>query len=369
MCVILFSLWIILIILGLLYGNSKIVLSIQIIFMVLLMGLNTSSVDYPMNELHFQNIIAQPSSIFSGNWLYNIIIYFLGKYTSFAFVHFCLIFIGILLIVKAISKFTILKAEIFSLYMISPAIIDATQVRNFFAMSIWMNFTYFILKEKLTRRDIIFYLIGVFLASGIHSSFYVTLVFLLMPLVKSIKTASIIIVPVILGFSGQNFIDFFMTKFGSYLPNIILLKYSAYKYTISEGTIKSRSILILIMFTLYIISFYYIRNYNNRISTITSDNKNYNFSKKILIFNILVLISIPLLNFSLEFYRIQRNLLILNYISLLLMNGRYTVLNHINFNVTKFFSVIFSLAIAYYYLYIDAIYNNYEFVFKMLFPY
>ena len=91
--------------------------------------------------------------------------------------------ISIFFLYKGILFYTDSIALVMALYLIAPFTIDATQIKNFMAMSIWIYLSKYLfnaVKQRSIRNwDFWIYIIGVLVVTTIHFSFIFTLVYVL----------------------------------------------------------------------------------------------------------------------------------------------------------------------------------------------
>ncbi|MDG4498748.1 hypothetical protein NOL12_02570 [Streptococcus suis] len=364
---ILLGTWVILILLGLLNGKNRYILFFQAVFVIFMMGmLNIYTVDHPARLYNFNILQHNPAFIFSGNWGYQLFNYILGRFVSFEVTMFILSLLGVLILIKSISRYSQLKSEIFALYMLTPFVIDVTQIKNFFAMSIWLYFSYYIVsppKENSLIKNSIIYILGIFLVGSFHSAFYITLFFVIVPYISIFKSSVIALLAITLGNAIPNLMNILVSTFGNYLPTVVVSKYYAYKAVLNLDIIKTRETMIISFFILFIFAItpYILQIKNNQVvrDSILVNN--------IIKINILALISLPLLSFSTEFYRLQRNLLILVYIVVLQSDQNIAFGHRFKIRISKVWGVIFAIILAFFYLYVDTIRWNFESVFQALF--
>lgn len=354
--------WIALIILGFISPKSKIVPYFQMIFLILKMGFVTGTADYRTYNDIYVSLITGKSSVFSGIWLFNSFYYIFGRFTSYQFVVFTTALIGMLLLYKSINYYTNKVAMVLSLYMLAPFTIDATQQRNFLAMCVWLVFSRYLylayIYKDERRKNIEYYLVGVFLASSIHTSFWVTILFLIIIWLRDKKlflTAILFVILTAVGFFNVfDIIIDWISQYNNVIAKGIYAKYVAYAISFDSDSAMLRielSILFLIIFLCILAYLKYIKRYSVKISYIRE-------------LNVAFLFIVPLMFFSMEFYRIQRNILILDYCILATsIKENFSIKRGL---IKDFFIVLGVVGIAIFYLYIDSIVWNYESVFKPL---
>ena len=363
------ALWVLLIISGLIIKKSDVLSVIQVAFMIILMGTCSQTVDYnTYKNIYLMTVNAPLKSLISSNWLFKVFIYVFGKYTSFQFVVFMISAVGMVLIYYSIKYYTDNTAYVLSLYMIASFVIDATQFKNFFAMSVWMFFSrylYQLYTEKGdAKKNIIKYLTGVFLATSIHAVMLITIVFLLFKIIdiKKLLMVALIITVFFMCIDWLSVIDYFMailSKFNNSLLILVVEKYKAYAIGFDFEKIVVR-MLLCVIYLVMVIGLYVVTNRLKKKYIYAEQAKLLEF---VYCLNVIVICIMPLLFFSLEFYRIQRNLLLLNYISI----ASYMKKLDLKVNLRNSAISIGGLCLAGYYLYIDAIMWNYSAVFLPLF--
>lgn len=161
---------------------------------------NTFNADYQMYEYIYSTY---SSSIFNGRApLFEVICYF-GNLLGLdyqTFLSLVLLF-SLFSMFLFIAKYSEEPALIFLMYMLSAAIMDGIQFRQFMATAVLMLFLPNILQGN-TKKGLIKYGIGVAISTGIHSSFIFWLVFALIKVErhKRVKYAIVITVLGIVGF-------------------------------------------------------------------------------------------------------------------------------------------------------------------------
>lgn len=365
--------WFLLIVMGFLFHDSKRITYCQMLFSILLMGLNSNTADYHIyNDLYYE-IMNNHISIFNSNWLFKLFFNIVGKFTSVQCVIFCIALVGIILIYKSVQFYTKSTALVFSLYLIAPFVIDATQLKNFLAMSVWLYFSRYLFliyedkghwKENLGK-----YLIGVVLSGSIHLAFFSTIIFAAVPFISNRRliftTIGLNIIVVLI--SASNIIELIMNKVSlldSGLANAIVFKYKAYNLKYDSEQVKLRILLLLLglVFFLLMYCFTLVRN-KHMVSVNNRHLKQLDFVLRI---NNLMMLMIPLLFFSVEFYRMQRNILVINYAVIVNFISESKLLQY-KIKPYSFVLEILCFVLAFFYLYIDAIHWNSTTVFLPLF--
>lgn len=362
--------WILLIIFGIkgrYYKNNKYIAYLQLIFCVLSMTFNTGA-DYELYEKTFVMVQNNPKIIFSGEWLLKALFWISGIVGNYRIAIFIIAVIGYSFLYKAIKFHTQNVTFILSFYLIAPFIIDTTQFKNFLAMSIWLYFSkylFIIYKDKLEKKkNIIMYILGVFIASGVHTAFFVTLVFLFFVFVD-VKFFLPFILTFVFLFTGleafnlgEKLLSYFSRFGNNFIYQTVKAKYLAYTLTFDNGVTKSR-ILVTILFLILFFGISLISYFVN--------NRKINILFKFMIYlNCIELLLIPFIYLSLEFYRFQRNILIIDFLGILSLS-KIKKRQYRKIYLREIITIILVLILASYYMYIDTIMWNYKSVFYPLF--
>ncbi|MBX4264094.1 EpsG family protein [Clostridium estertheticum] len=332
----------VLIIICLLKKKSKIMFYILLLFTWLMFGWNTFNADYYTYEQTYYSIglyngyNAYFQSIEIGYRFINKIAYALGlDYSTFIIVFSA---IGLLMIGNTILKYSQKPSYVLALYFIYPFLMDVVQIRNFMAMAIIIYGVRFLISSK--KLDKVWFIIFVLLASSFHKTaiFYITLLFARVSnRNKLIKWVSCVMVffwslpllmniPFISSILGG--IKYFstdtslVTKMGYFIYfgiDILLVRFSYKKIKCTDSEVSLNNIKEHTSFDIM------------------------NFTNIILNINIIMLCMYPLIFFSVEFIRIYRNLLPLNYI---LFSNVVTGLNNrvsmLIFKISAFIFVVLS---------------------------
>lgn len=368
------TLWTLLIVLGFLFRNSKKLSIVQMLFMTVLVVNNVNNPDYHMVESSF-NAAQKGMDIFSGNWLLKLVYYIVGLVGNYQVALLVISLLSFFLIYRTISYYTANTSYVFSLYMIASFVIDATQIKNFFAMAIWIYFSKFLFnayKEKrathiVKREELLKYVLGVFLATSVHVSFAVTIVFVLIVFIDMKTTFVLGGILILVSYLSPNIIGVLekMAKQLSLLGgifNIVHEKFIAYSHTISLGSVTTRLKLEIIFFVIITFILIYLKR-----SKYIFKELDYQISVDFMYsLNVIVLTFVPLMYFSTEFYRFQRNLLLIIYSVLANALVDSFAFKRIQKKGDIVISVV-SLTPAFFYLLVDAIIWNYDSVFTKLF--
>jgi len=300
-------------VLGFIKQKSKFVMISLFLLLWILFGFNTSNADYMIYNLIYDG--HYPNHEFGFMLLVNLFSNLGFTYQQFLI---SISLICYLILFRIINKYTIGTNYVIALYFIFPFMLDVVQIRNFIAMTIILLGIQYLLSDK--KRATIKYIVAVLAASSIHytSLFYLILVFarfkswkklLLTFSMISIVGATIAytnIIPSAMGiiFESDKVTNWFQgrTRFGFLIPIIFQLisfgfvYYSHYKYRKTEQKKE---------------------NDNNVYPNDRFKNVDVHQNKLLEIvfrINIVLLIAIPFYIFNVSFFRLFRNVLLLNYI-------------------------------------------------------
>lgn len=361
--------WISLIIIGLFVRKSKPIAFLQIMYMSIVMGTCNQTADYETYKNIYLDVVnSSISDLISSSWLFKMIVFTIGKFTNFQIVLFSIFLIGMILIYKTIIYYTDNVSYVLSLYMIASFVIDSTQFKNFLAMSIWLYFTKYLYNLYTQKgnnvKNICLYLLGVFLAMSVHGVMALTALCLLVCVInlKKMMVVSMSIIILFVSIDWLKLIDIiikYLRNFNNSFINLVLLKYQAYSLNLDIEKVLLR-MKICVFFLFIIIGLYFI---TKLIKANGSYEENHTFLTFVLYMQLIVICMMPLLFFSLEFYRLQRNLLLITYIAV----AKYMSGNIRKINIKNCVITLMVLCAAGFYLYIDAILWNFEAVFLTLF--
>ncbi|WP_284036359.1 EpsG family protein [Neobacillus sp. 114] len=336
-----------LIILGVLVKNSKVLLYVSFLFLLLLFGGNT---DNPDRLGYLNNYI----SLSKGKPLYDFEFGFqllnklgLSLGLSYNILQFTIATIGLLLIVNTIKYYRANISFVFILYLIYPFFIDVVQIRNFLAMSFIIYGSRFIIS---TQKNYLKYTIFVLLASAFHVTSLFYLFGLLTALKDNKKTMYTIIIASIL---SVFFIPIILQILNGFIPSE---KITAYFFT--ETSLFTKCMVLVYFLTsilLVLISRNIILNSNNE-NICDQNNKlsktliNVIDPNAILKLNIICLLTLYFVMNNLDFIRLYRNIFVINYLlfavalNSITKNYKYYILL---FSILLFVSASFILLVLY----------------------
>lgn len=374
----LITVWLILIILGFCFKKNKSIVLIQIIAASLLIACNVNNPDYG-NGVDFIGITNDFSLIFKDNIIYNLLFYIFGKFTTYDIAVFFISVLSYFLVYKFIIKYTEKVAFVFSFYLISPFVIDATQFKNFVAMSVWIYSMQFLInaysaKKSEQKKLIVLYCIGCLIAAGIHFSFLVCFIYVLVIPLKKRGISDLIKIDLLIALFKilmDNFLENILgllSKTGIEIFNLLQFKLYAYSINYDTESAQARVLATLLCYVIIGMFFVFLKllkkiDYSVDYS-IDSFKTNYaSFCLRIVAISVVCL---PLISFSMEIYRIQRNLLLMLYVLIALVTGN-NVMSKSRLKVKSFTLLLLGMGIAMCYLLFDSIIWNYDTVFRSLF--
>lgn len=216
--------------------------------------------------------------------------------------------VGLLLIVDTIRLYTSNIAFVLALYFIYPFIWDTVQIRNFLAMSIIVFGLRFILSEKKEYLKFSFF---VLMAASIHVTAIFYFSFLITAFIKDTKK----LLQIVLFITGTSII------FSPYLAKLLLMVTSVEKvnsYTTTQTSIITK-LLAILYFLVSILLIYFLKKNIEKEKTkyslmLENNGKKILDLKIILQINIISVIMVFFVMNNLNFFRLYRNIFILNYV-------------------------------------------------------
>lgn len=218
--------------------------------------------------------------------------------------------IGILLINSVVRQYLPKRFQIlfYFFYFIYPFFIDIVQIRNFISMAI-LVYALNILKDG-TIKSKIYYSILILLASSLHSVFIVYLPLVFIEYIfknRRVKYIVYVFFAIILLLSlNRDFVNVLVQAFSPLLLDSIQdIDHYITQSTSFGGYVRWGICLINIYLVNY--SYGYLSNRKSNVGIL-------NLTKYVLWANIYSMLFLPMVLITLDFYRIQRNLTILNYL-------------------------------------------------------
>lgn len=298
----LFVLTIIAAILGIIFKRNKLVSIYICIILWILVGWQYNTADYYNYGVMFRQIASFSGSAFAQEplfYLLNYVVFHLNGSMQHVYI------IGgafaIVVLYIAISRFTNEQNYALSLLLISSYLLYAVQIRNFIALPFVI-----LAIDSLTEnhKNYLKFFVYIAVATGFHMSslFYLLLVFL-----PKMKKKTLIIYTIAVGILGYIVIVPVMNFFQSG-RSIVYRLFSNDTYTI-----VIYDIFVLIGIAMVAIE-YFMLKHDHKHGYDIGDNlwNNIDFIMKV---NIFMLIMIPLQSVSIEFVRLYRNILVLDFIA------------------------------------------------------
>ena len=322
--------------------------------MLILFSGNTASADYEIYKREY-NLIGNCFNDSSFEIGYKILCK-MGNildlnYNTFLIIYFS---IGIVLIISTVVKFTNNFAFVTCLYAIYPFLYDVVQVRNFMAMSIIIYSIRYLIGDK--KNDIYKYVLGVVIAMTFHS---ISIIYILFIFIKKIDNKRKLFKNVIV-YS----VIFLLLKPLIIKLLIILFPKKAVLYYMSEGTrldlITGYVIYVILNFLLVKYSYDKVNllKYNdNYLSNKDRYDKYIKFSDLALKINIILIGSIILVMININFLRIHRNILVLNYILYSIPIAENKYMNKKDIMLNKIIVVYFVICISCVFLFNSKYFN------------
>lgn len=297
------------IVLGLVKKKSNIVFVAMLLLIWLMLGWSSENADYSIHLGRFNNY--KLTSIYT-EVLYTMLMRGANN-AGLTYQQFLplvmLVYVAVIgFIVKKESK---APAFVLALYMIFPACMEAVQVRYTLASTFVLLGFYFLFKEDDKLGELKFVCM-VILATFMHIS---TSVFLLFLLVKRLNKSRTIlyttIISVIIYSSRASFVINLIGKLpGMAEKTSMVLASAADKYTMI--TVIKTTYRCLVFFVVFMFLLYLLKKWNEKYKLELSIS----FIEKMWKVNIISLAILPLLFYSVDFYRIQQTLSLLNYCAL-----------------------------------------------------
>lgn len=289
------------------------------IFVLFAVGLNYSNADFFNYEYMYEVTKSSgwfPSMELGYGLLMKIGIFFNLSYSQFLFFY-SILPAGLLIIflnrITLGNRFAIIISIL--IYCIYPMIFDIIQHRNFLATMIVLNFFLTMIRSNSKQR-IFIYTLGVLLAAQIHITALIYLILILVN-VKSIKVLSCLVI--VLALISSISIKYAMK------PILLFFGMNRHIAYVDDMTDIRTVFVFIIYFTAQLLTVVYV-NFRNETSpeSVTMSNikrylKSFNLislenpAKYIPIkVNMIMYLTIPMILFNINFYRIQRGILIFN---------------------------------------------------------
>jgi len=309
----------ILIFFSLIKKKSALLSLLLFIALWILFGFNTGNADYYAYELQFNGTIKPPDIGFEFLLVFFNLIGF--TYQQFLIT---ISLICYVIIFTSIKKYTENLSYVMALYFIYPFIFDVVQIRSFIALTILLYGLQYLFTNN--KKDIFKYIFFVLVASSIHFAFLFYLVLILVKFFPSWKKmlvifSAFVILAILVIYSGflavllnnlfnhPRIDDWFKigTNLGFLVPFLlqimmflfVYVSYRKYKDNIKVQITNKDSQPFV--------------NLNKKQKFITP-NSQINFFETMIKINVIMFLAFPFYIYTTYFFRIYRNILIMNYI-------------------------------------------------------
>lgn len=296
------------------------------LFMWVLFGWNNGNSDYD-NYQNFYNIIGQyggDSGVEAGFEFICRVANKIGlNYNEFLAIY---SFIGLSMIVSTVRKYANNTTGVMCLYFIYPFMLDIVQIRNFMSMCIIIFAIRYLVDNN--RKGYIKYCICVLIASTIH----ITAIFYMLFLITKIKSyKKLVFVTFAITISGL--------LFQTIIPMIVykFLNNQRYDLYLLSNTSFYAKVLFILYFLVNTFLIYYaymtIMNFNKTEPLKEIDNLKRNkiaFTEVVMKINILVIVSYAFIYIDVDFVRLYRNILPINYILFSMIKSNIKITKSVN---------------------------------------
>lgn len=329
--------------------HSKIIFRISFLFIWLLIAGNTNNPDMLSYEYIYytDNSNIEPA--------FKLLIDFFRSFgLEYNFFVASISVICLLLIFSSFKKYTKNLNFVIFLYMIYPFILDVIQFRNFICVSILVFSLQFLLKNDLQNKVI--FAILIILAGLFHNLYFLYLVLLLINLQNKNLLIKLIIA-LTLVFSIIIFLN------GNKIPFLYqILPISVEKFD-SYFTARLRFGFIVIWF--FNLSYIYLLGYSKKQVIKNTNSYNFDVTKKYinLVFwiNIVTIVFFPLYMVNINFYRLFRNISLINYSVYAITVDKIMENRGKGYSLLKYvFIIILGILILFYY----DVGSNFDYIFK-----
>ena len=372
---ILIVIWFSMIFLGLVEKKSKPIAWLQILFVNCMMAFNDGNADQINYIKLLDGLRRDPELILNGNIGTNMLFYVMGLFKNYHLIIFFISLFSMFFLYKGITYYTPKVSYVLSLYLIAPFTIDATQLKNFIAMSVWIYFSIYLFKaysndEK--KKNMIFYCAGVILATSFHFSFIFTILFVLVPMIKGgdkprILRAAIAVAILTVIMNRADSVIMRLSKGNARFQQYFDYKLSFYNKISKVNKIQAKQVEVIAFFLLIFACFLMMWIMSAKRDMEDKRRQLLEFS---IILSIISIVLIPFMKYSMEIYRVQRNLLVIYYVLMAeWVPGRLLVKNNDKFIFKLSLPYFFAILISGFYLYVDTIHGNFGAVFRVLFKF
>lgn len=289
-----------LVLLGFIFRKSKVLFTIDLIWQIIIGGLNTYCVDWEANEQIFQLASkGNGSNAFIYNWLAEIFKQYGLSFVSF---NFWIYLVITLIIAGVILMFAQNPTLVMSYLFIFPFTDNIVQKRGYPVIGIMiLGFAiYYFLKDKNKNQALVLFFIFVLFSCGFHSSGIIFFTFIIYELIPKKYRLRIMIMYVIVGTIFRGSYSKILSIFGgSELSNKSDLYFNQLAAT---STLGHFAFWIIWQCAFLILIFYVKKHYPTK------------FNLFVWNINIWALVILPLYSFNPVFARVFRVVMIFNYI-------------------------------------------------------
>lgn len=304
--------------LGLIFKKSKLITAIIFLLLWILFGWSYGNADY---EIHLRRYTKYVVLSGETEFLYTKLMQLSNgiglDYQSFLILCSIIILICLVFFIKSYTKNV---NFVLALYIIYPLCMDVTMVRYTLATAlIIVGFKYLLSNNKLAIQK---YIMFVLLASMIHISSIIFMIFIVCKLFDRKKIVRITVIICVILFTAVNSFFAFASKLSqiNFLSigekiNIILnasqTKYSSIMWFRYQGKI-------IIIFALYLMINIIILRwiYKNHVYEYKHITMNLNLIEIVLKMNIICMVILPLIMISADIFRVQLTLTVVNYVAI-----------------------------------------------------
>jgi hypothetical protein len=337
--------------------HSKKVAILSLILILLLMGgagpNYSGNPDYANYKRNYENVGSNNKTVFDDIFIGFNILMKIGNLFNISFVYFRFIIISLCLILIyhfIIKKYAYNYNYIILFYMLYPMIIDSEQLKNLIAFTFLFIGISFLIKN--TFKNKIYFTIFLFLASSIHLAFILYLPLILInssyknKFIRFIFFLFIFITLLIIVNNNQiPFINYLLEYIDNNRLQVYLLSKTNYGFLIPFSLNIINIILVFLSRKIIVNNNKQIRKYSNN-SNITYKKqydikRDYLFVDFVFWINIISIVFFPLYIKSITFYRLSRNLIILNInsFSIASIRLRKNSINKLIFNLFVFLNI------------------------------
>lgn len=296
------------IILAISHKNNKYFSGMLVFWLWATAAFSYKTVDY-VNYKSSYNAGSFDNSIEYG---YNFLIHLFNSF-GFTYEQFQVVLVSIILVLLILcyKKFTVSSNLVAACFSIYPFFMHCIQLRTALSSAI-LSFAiiYFLVEKKFLR-----YLISIIIASSIHFTFYIYLIFLLYPFLNTKWLRKLLISFLVLFLGASVFAHFNNSSFLNFINTLVISDSRIQYWTSGKTNLGFIAYWLLQLVTIYI-SYMLFKN--------SKDDENYfDYIRTIYYCNILNLVSLPLLTLASTFGRLISNMLFVNILNWQLLPKSY----------------------------------------------